>query len=262
MGRKRERFERTDVPEPSPLRNVIGGVVAAAAIIATVAIVMVAWNRASLESRMGDHALSSAISELAQTSLGDSPEGYSETGSELNLTLLLTASNLEPSGATLSDARILSVNATEGTATLVSVPTDLALMVDGEQTTLGELFSSRGYGACVAPLGRTAGLRFDNVILATEDVLEEAVDLAGSGVENLVRSASDFLEKIRTNMDAPTLLSFADTLSAVGVEGLEVTEAPLTAETVTDEDGNVTETGRQTLDRGALGVIVGRLVAA
>ena len=241
MARKRERFERTDVPEPSRQRNVIGGIVAALALVATAAVVMFAWNRANLESRMGDNALGDAIASQASSS-GPS-EGYVDAGNEINSTLLLTSDSLD-AGGTLTDARILSVNATAGTATL------------------GELFSSQGYAACVVPLGSASGISFENVILATGDVLEEASQLAGSDAGSLVRSASGFLSKIRTNMDAPGLLSFAETLSAIGVSNLTAVDAPLVAETATDEEGNVTETGRQVLDQTQLGVAVGRFVAA
>lgn len=259
MARKRERFERTDVPEPSRQRNVIGGIVAALALVATAAVVMFAWNRANLESRMGDNALGDAIASQASSS-GPS-EGYVDAGSEIHSTLLLTSDSLD-AGGTLTDARILSVNATAGTATLVALPTDLALTVDEEPTTLGELFSSQGYAACVVPLGSASGISFENVILATGDVLEEASQLAGSDAGSLVRSASGFLSKIRTNMDAPGLLSFAETLSAIGVSNLTAVDAPLVAETATDEEGNVTETGRQVLDQTQLGVAAGRFVAA
>ena len=87
MPRKRERFERTDVPEPSPRRNVIGAVVAVVAIAATVAVVMFAWNRANLESRMGDNALGDAL--LSQAGSAGPSEGYVDTGNEVHSTLLL-----------------------------------------------------------------------------------------------------------------------------------------------------------------------------
>ena len=100
------------------------------------------------------------------------------------------------------------------------------------------------------------------MVLATGDVLEEAAQLAGSDAGSLVRSASSFLSKIRTNMDASGLLSFAETLSSIGVANLTASDAPLVAETTTDEAGTVTETGRQVIDRTQLGVVIGRFAAA
>lgn len=260
--RERERFERTDVPEPSPRRNLIGAIVAAAALVATGIIVFLAWNRASLESRMGDTSLSDAVSALSQYDQASPSGGYAVSEDSISCTLLLTADSLDERGATLSAARILAINSTQGTAALVNVPVDLALTVDDAPTTLSELFSSQGYAACVVPVGRAAGVSFDGVILATGDVIEEAAQLAGSGTQNLVRSASGFLSKIRTNLDATGLLSLAEQLSSIGTSNLVTSDAALVAETTTDEEGATTETGRQILDRTQLGVAIGRFVPA
>ena len=177
-------------------------------------------------------------------------------------TLLLTADSLDEQGATLSAARILAVNEAQGTASLVSLPTDLALTVDGGQTTLAELFSSEGYAACVVPVASAAGVSFSNVVLATSDVLEEAASLAGQGTADLVSSASGLLSRIRTNMDATGLLSLAESLSAIGVSNLSASDAPLVAEMTTDEGGNAQETGRQVLDQTQLGLALGTLAPA
>lgn len=262
MPRQRERFERTDVPVASPRRNLIGAIVCVVALLATAIVVGLAWRYANLESHMGDHTLSDSVSSLAQYSFDVTADGYVETEDEMSYTLLLTASSLDEQGATLTGSRILAVDETAGTATLVTIPTDLALTVDEQDTTLAALFESQGYAACVVPLGSAAGLRFDNVILSTEDVLEEATELAGSGTDNLVSSASGFLSKIKTNLDAAELISFAETLVSIGMENLTSADAPLVAETATDEDGETTETGRQILDQTQLAIAVGRLVAA
>lgn len=262
MARKRERFERIDVPREGPYRNLIGAVVCIVVIAAVAVIVSMTWNRANLESRMGDKGLGEAISTLAQYDAAAPSSGYVETEDELHLTLLLAADSLDAQGASLTGASILSVNATQGTASLVSIPVDLSVTVNDEAMTLAELFSSQGYSSCVVPLGVACGVRFDDVVLATGDVLEEAAEVAGSGTVNLVRSASGLLSKIRTNMDAPALLSFAESLSAVGVSNITVSEAPVSAETTTNEDGEKSETGRQVVDKGQLGVALGRFIPA
>lgn len=63
-------------------------------------------------------------------------------------------------------------------------------------------------------------------------------------------------------MDAGALLSFAETLAAIGIPNLAVVDAPLMAETTTDEAGNIVETGRQVIDQTQLGVAVGCFAAA
>ncbi len=259
MARKRERFERTDVPSPSPRRNAIGAVVCVAALAVAALVVVLVWNHVSQDTNLGDVSLGDAIGQ--QAAAPDAGEGYVATEG-VSCTLLLTADSLDEQGATLSAARILAVNEAQGTASLVSLPTDLALAVDGGQTTLAELFSSEGYAACVVPVASAAGVSFSNVILATSDVLEEAASLAGQGTADLVSSASGLLSRIRTNMDATGLLSLAESLSAIGVSNLSASDAPLVAETTTDEEGNAQETGRQVLDQTQLGLALGTLAPA
>lgn len=258
MARQRERFERTDVPKGGAHANLIGAIVCVVVLGLAALAVALAWRRASLESRLGDTALGGALSKLAQYDLPDPTEGYAETGDDISCTLLLTADSLDEKGATLTGARILAVDATKGTAALVTVPTDLALTVDDQQTTLAELFSTQGYAACVMPLGRAAGISFDHAILATDDVLTQVEQLVGSGASDLVNRASEFLSKIRTNMDAGELLELAESLAGVGTANLTASDAPLVPETTTDETGAVVETGRQILDPMQLGVAIGR----
>ena len=259
MARKRERFERTDVPSPSPRRNAIGAVVCVAALAVAALVVVLVWNHVSQDTNLGDVSLGDAIGQ--QTAAPGAGEGYVATEG-VSCTLLLTADSLDEQGATLSAARILAVNEAQGTASLVSLPTDLALTVDGGQTTLAELFSSEGYAACVVPVASAAGVSFSNVVLATSDVLEEAASLAGQGTADLVSSASGLLSRIRTNMDATGLLSLAESLSAIGVSNLSASDAPLVAEMTTDEEGNAQETGRQVLDQTQLGLALGTLAPA
>lgn len=259
MARKRERFERTDVPSPSPRRNAIGAVVCVAALAVAALVVVLVWNHVSQDTNLGDVSLGDAIGQ--QAAAPDAGEGYVATEG-VSCTLLLTADSLDEQGATLSAARILAVNEAQGAASLVSLPTDLALTVDGGQTTLAELFSSEGYAACVVPVASAAGVSFSNVVLATSDVIEEAASLAGQGTADLVSSASGLLSRIRTNMDATGLLSLAESLSAIGVSNLSASDAPLVAETTADEEGNAQETGRQVLDQTQLGLALGTLAPA
>ena len=258
MMRKRERFERTDVPVPSARRNLVGAIVAVASLVVTAVIVLLVWNHVSSSSSLGDVSLSDAVEQQAAASPA---EGYVATEGT-TCTLFLTADSLDEQGATLASARVLATNPSQGTAALVSLPVDLALTVDGGATTLSELFSSQGAAACVAPLASAAGVSFSGVVVSTDDVLEEAAALAGTSADDLVGSASELLSRIRTNLDAAGLLSLAESLSSVGVSNLAASDAPLVAETTTDEEGNVTETGRQVLDTTQLGVALGTIAPA
>lgn len=260
MARKRERFDRTDVPKVGPYTNVIGAVVCVVVLVAVAVVVALVWNRVSLESHLGDRGLSDALEGQASAVVPDG--GYTASTDDVACTLLLAADSLDATGATLTSAQILSVNSTQGTATLVTVPVEVSLTAGDATTTLGELFSSQGYAACVAPLASAANVSFSHVIVTTGDVIDSAASLAGTDPGSLVRSASDLLSRMRTDLDAAGLLSLAETLSGIGVSNLATADAPLAAGTATDEAGNVVETGTQVLDSTQLDVALGTLVPA
>lgn len=257
MLRKRERFERSDVPRGSAHRNAIGAVVCVAALAAAVAVVLLVWNRVRLESRLGDSDLSGAIASQAAQTATDAA-GYVASTDDIETVLLLTADGLDPVGPSLVSARILALDRTQGTARLVSVPT--GAKIDSETSaTLAEVYAGQGYAECVTSLAAAAGVSFDHVVVATEDVLEQAASIAGTDAGALVRQASDLLSKIRTDLDAAGLLSLAEALSAAGAS-LESSEAILVPEAVTDEAGNPVETGAQLIEKTQLAVALGLLV--
>lgn len=259
MFRQRERFERTDVPRESPYRNVIGVVVCVVVLVATAAVVLAVWNRVSVETRLGDTDLSDAVD--SQGSVAASADGYVASTDDRELTLLLTTDDVDAeTGATLTSARILSVNHTRGAAGYIVLPVDAAVTYGDERVALSSLFSSAGYAACVQPLATATGIAFDHVVVSDDDVVEEVISLADADASELVSSASDFLKRIKTNMDAATLVSLAGSLASVGVENITSFDAPVVADTTTDEEGNVVETGLQAVDSVQLAITLGLLV--
>ncbi len=260
MPRKREKFDRIDVPRESPHRNVMAGAISVAVLVAVALVVGVVWNRVQLESRLGDTGLTDAMSAQSSTSVPD--ESYVASADEFECVLLLTADSLDQTGAALTSARILALNKTQATATLADIPLEATLSVQDSSATLSGLYASSGYAACVVPLSKAANMTFAHVVVATDDVLEEASSLAGSSASELVSSASELLSKIRTDMDAQELLSLAQALSSVGTSNLTRLDATLVPQTVTDDEGAVTETGSQVIDATQLDVALGLLVAA
>lgn len=69
MFRKRERFERSDVPRESPYTNVIGlAVITIVAVLVGIVVVTI-WDRAQLESHLGDHGLNKAVKARASQAI-------------------------------------------------------------------------------------------------------------------------------------------------------------------------------------------------
>lgn len=259
MPRKRERFERSDVPVASTTRSVVGAVVCVVVLAAAALVGYLAWTRATAESRLGDHDLQDALSSQASAVVPDG--GYAAASDEIECVLLLTTSGFDE-GATLESARILAINTTQGTATLATLPVETGVGDAADAQTISSLYSSQGADEAVPAISSAANVSLAHVIVATEDALDEAASLAGSSASELVRSASGLLSKMKTDLDAEGLLSLAETLSSIGVANLATVDAPLVAETTTDEEGNTVETGRQIIDRVQLDLALGLLVPA
>lgn len=255
MFRKRERFERSDVPRETPYTNIIGVVVLVVVFVALAMTVMAVWNRVTLESRLGANDLTYSLSAQAKASAAD---GYVASSDELESTLFLTVSSAAAaaSDTQLSDARILTVNKTQGTAVLATVPVSAEVASSDTVTTLAGLCAQSGADACVAPLSAASGVRFKHVVVATEDVLEKAVQIVGTSKLSLVGEASDLLGLMRTDMDASDLLAFAETVSGIGLGNIQRTEASLVA------DPDQAEAGLQAIDKTALCLTLGTIVAA
>ena len=76
MFRKRERFERSDVPRENPYTNVIGlAVIVIVAVLVGIVVVTI-WDRVQLESHLGDHGLNKAVKSQ---SVSGNPDGTTKS---------------------------------------------------------------------------------------------------------------------------------------------------------------------------------------
>lgn len=261
MFRKRERFDRIDVPRETPYRNLIGVIVCVVSLAATAAIVSLVWNRVSLESRLEDSDLSESLADQPSTFV---PDGYVASEGELTATLLLTASSLDEEGATLSSARVLVTNATAGTGVVATVPLELKMVSStGEaSTTLADLYATSGYGAVAEPLSSALNVRFAHVIVSAEDVLAELPGIAGIAADSILSEGAGLLGKIKTDADAAELVATASDLASVGVDALAQVDLVLYPETDVDDEGAAFETGFFVVSRGEVGLALGLLAPA
>lgn len=249
MLKKREKFERIDVPrDNNPYRNIIGGAVVVAVCIVVALVCSTLWNRVQLESHLGDHALHSALAQQKVSS--DDVDGYTRSQDEFTSVLLLTTDQLRGDAPNLQSASLLVVDKTAGSGTLVKLPLNTVVMdAAGNTTTLAELFTKGGAEACVAPLAAASNIKITHVILATQDTWEQIANLSGSGAQALVNNSGKLLSTLYTDMKPSQLLELAETVQPIGIENLNRVDI----ETSEDEAGT-------TLDQVSLGQSVGLLV--
>lgn len=262
MFRKRERFDRIDVPRETPYRNLIGVIVCVVSLAATAALVSLVWNRVSLETRLEDSGLSESIEGQSSTYVPDG--GYVASTDEFVTTLLLAASSLDEEGASLGSARVLTIDRTTGTGVVGTVPLDLKMVSStGEASvTLAELYASSGYDAVTVPVSTALNVRFDHVIVSTEDVLAELASISGIDPTAILSDGAGLLGKILTDADAASLVSLASDLAGVGVGNLSQVEFVIYPETSVDDEGATYETGFFVVSRAEVGIALGLLAFA
>lgn len=259
MPHKRERFERTDVPRPSHVRNVVSVVVLAAVAIGLYMLVTNLWTRANLESHLGERNLTSAVESQAE--LADLTGEYVQSQDSFQSVLVLTVSSLDD-GATLSSAELLVLDVTANTGVLVSIPATVSVSYNGSAITLADLYQSAGASACVTSLGAATNVSLSHVIVATTDVWGQVAALAGSDANTLIMRGADLLSNMNTDMSTQELLDLATLVQSVGVDNLARVDAPTYADGYTAEDGSWVETGVAYIDKQAFCVAVGTLAPA
>ena len=258
MARRRERFERTDVPKERPHRNLLGLLVVLVVAVVTGLVVHATWERVQLEERLEESDLEDAVA--AQTSATVPDSTYVPSGHNYATVPLLGAAPTDAS--TLTSAELLVIDTDAGTGSIVTLPTSVSVSTsDGVTHTLATLFSAKGGAACVAPLASATNIPVSHVIVSTEDVWDRIAGLQGEGMTALVRQAADLLSAMQTDMGADDLFGLGEKLQAAGgVATLARVDVPLAEETVAAADGSGA-TG-VVVDAVSLGVTLGTLVAA
>lgn len=288
LFRKRERFERTDVPNPGPYTNIIGGAVIVVVAIALFFIVSNVADRVSKETRLDDNTLAKQVSN--QSSMTVTDERYSISQDTFTKILILKVASADDvkSGTQLQSAHILVIrehtasnddasdsgddsdesedaeqDTSSITATLADISTDVKVTSGSTSASLADLCSSQGAAACVLPLNSGANVKFSHVIVTTDSVLSAIQGLSGTDSSKLLEDSLDLVLKIRTDMTAKELVALGDKISQLGgVDAIVGFEAPTTAETAQQTDGATYETGYQVIDKTGLCASLGTLVSS
>jgi len=246
MFRKRERFERRDVPRENPYTNVIGLAVVAIVAVLVGIVVVTLWDRAQLESHLGDHGLNKAVKSQ---SVSGNPDGTTQSDDDFLTYAVISTNSLKAGDSTLQSVRLLVIDRTQGTGHIVSIPTDVYAEVDSNAKTLADIYKDDGQSAFVSALASVTNIKITHVIIATDDVWEKISALSGSGARSLVSNASSLLSSMITDMNPNQLLELVEIVQPIGVSNLEHDEAPV-----------VEGSSGTTVDPTALGKLVGMLV--
>lgn len=225
--RKRERFERTDVPRYNPYRNYIAIAVLVAVGVCLVVLVGVLWSKAQQPISVGNKTLSASLETQAAVT---SPDGYTISDDSFENVLVLTVDDVNAQTPKLKNAQILTLNSTKRKGYLVTIPLDTKVNDGKSDMRLSDLFAASGASACVAPLAKAANLRMTHVMLATDGVWDKLEKYKGAGVTALLSHGADLLYSIDTDMTTADLTEVAEQVQSMGISNLTRLDAPTTKE--------------------------------
>lgn len=258
MLRKRERFERTDVPRDNPHRNLIAVIVLVVVAVAVGLITSYAWRRAQADSVLGDRKLSAAIE--AQTDVeGYQTDGYTASNDSFVNFLIVTVDDINADNKNLQKLEILSLNITQNTGHLVDVPVDINLITNGSSTsyaTAKDRFDQAGLTNLSSALAKNAGLKFDHAVLANPNFWTELEALKAEGRSELINNAGALLKSIRSDLDINGLLDFSKEARKIGISNLSRLDMP------TYEDKDAGGNAIKLIDGVSLAVQLGLVVEA
>lgn len=235
----RAKFERTDVPVPSPQRSIIAIVVLVVVAISLVVGIKTLWDHVQSTTNLHDRQIAA---ELENQTAAATPEGYTKSSDAVTIYLVMVAPDQE-----LTSAYLLGYNSTKGTATLVNLPAD---MTYGGKTLLA-LYKEGGATSTISPVSATCGVVISHVLVVPSDLRELAASMKGLSAVQLAAKASSLLKTIKTDMSTKELLALVQPYARLTDEKISQVEAPVVA----------AEDGSQTIDANALGVALGTLVS-
>lgn len=250
--RKRERFERTDVPRYNPHRTQIAIAVLVAVAVGLALLVHGLWERANASAHVGNQTLSAAIGEQSETTAAD---GYTVSSDVFTNVLMLTVDDINADSPQLQKAQLLVMDASTHKGYLVTIPLDAKVSVNGGDTTLSSCYASQGAAGCLAPLSTATNVKVSHVVVATDAVWEKIASFKGSGLSAILGSSADILKTLETDMSMGDVTDTAELLQSIGVGNLSKQDAP------GSEGDNGSGGTWFTIDATALGVNVGLLTA-
>ena len=235
MLRKRERFERTDVPRNNPQRNVIAVIVIVLVAIATTAVTALCWHKANQLNGLNDLKLDDALYEQKYV---EDPTGNAKWAEdEFSNVAVFIVDDIHAKSPQLQEAYILVRDTTNPSATLVNMPMNTKMLAGEANVTVKSHFDYAGAAACLAPFTAAANIHVSHVIVASNRLWEQLEKLEGPTSVTLLSSATDELATINTDYHTGELIKLADFLRQVGFSNIRRIDAAYNEENF--EDGTV-----------------------
>lgn len=224
MPRKRERFERTDVPRNNPLRPYIAIGVIAVVVIVTIITVTTLWRKANQMNGLNDTALNDALYE--QKSTKDPTDGADWSEDDFSNVALFIVDDIHADEPQLQAAQILVRDMDNPRATLVNLPLNTKMLANDSNVMLSTYYHDAGPEACLPAFTDAASIHVSHVIIASDRIWDQLELLKGSVVPVLLGPLTDELETINSDYHTTELIALGDWLRELGFENIAHLDAP------------------------------------
>lgn len=255
MPRKRERFERSDVPRDNPHRNLIALAVLLAIAVIGYLLVDMLWGRVEIEAHMDDPALAEALGEQPGPTALEGDFYY--TDNDIEKILFLHVDDVDADRPQLLGAQLLLIDEAGAAAHLVDVPITVRVSTEGSTYAFREYFDSYGPEASIPLITTSFNLYADHTIMGEESPWASIIGLSGTNPLNVVDTDPEFVKGIRTDLGGGELVEHGALFQTLGVGSLEIEACPVVEEEM-NEAGEVT---RVSVDLVSFGLQTGILIA-
>ena len=225
MARKRERFERSDVPKGGKYTPLIGLAVLAVIGIVGFFFVRSLWGHVQIESHMGDSVMIESLDD--QPGVTGLSGAFSYSDNDIEKIVFLQVDDVEAERPQLVGAQLLLLDEAGGVAHLVNVPTNVLVTSEGSSYRLDEFFNSFGPVAAVPLLTESYNIYGDHVIMGTTSPWASIAALEGVSSFNVVNTDEAFVKSMRTDLTPSEVVEHAAVFNTLGVPGLAVEETPI-----------------------------------
>lgn len=232
MFGRRERFERVDVPTPSPLRNMIAiGVIAVCAIVCFV-LWRVSWHKANQMNGLNDSALYEALYD--QLSPTEPTGGREWSDKDFTNCQFFIVDDVHAEKPQLLGLQILVRNLTDGTATIVDVPVNAKVWLTEGVSYVPAQFDEGGAAQALPPLTNATNVHVSHVIVATDKIWDQLASFEGPTLKALFSKQTDDFATISSDYTTGELVKLGETLQEIGFENIQHIEAPYWTDTLAD----------------------------
>ena len=228
----RERFERTDVPTPSALRNMVSAGVLVLSVIFCLVLWRSLWNKANQMNYLNNDALYDALYDQEDVT-GPTGDRFWTEHDHSNV-LFFIVDDIHAETPQVKAAQILVRDIDDNTAIIANLPINTKLVANESNTYLERYFSEQGAAACLAPFTDAANVHVSHVIVATDRIWSQLGTFEGPTIKALLSKQTNDFDTISSDFSTGELVKFAEMLQGIGIENIPQVDAPYSTENLED----------------------------